>query len=46
MAERITTGGKTRFLTTEQAESFQTKAAVFMGEQVTAERVYLEQNMV
>lgn len=46
MAERITTGGKARFLTTEQAESFQTKAAVFMGEQVTAERVYLEKNMV
>lgn len=46
MASRITSGGKARFLTTEQAETFQTKATVFMDEPVTAERVFLEQNMV
>lgn len=42
MVERITTMGTTRFLTTEQAEAFQYKAAAFMGERLTAERVYLE----
>lgn len=41
MAERITTGGATRFLTTEQAEAFEAKATVFMGEQLKAERVQL-----
>ena len=41
MAERITTGGSARFLTTEQAETFQSKATVFMGEQLEAERVQL-----
>ena len=40
--ERITTGGTTRFLTTEQAEAFQSKAVVFMGEQLAAERILLE----
>jgi len=42
MARRITQGGSTRFLTTEQAEAFQCKAAAFMGEQLTAKRVFLE----
>lgn len=42
MVERVTTRGTTRFLTTEQAEAFQYKAAAFMGERLTAERVYLE----
>ena len=42
MEERITTGGTTRFLTTEQAETFQSKAASFLGEQLTAERIYME----
>jgi len=42
MEERITQGGSTTFLTTEQAEAFQDKAAVFMGEPLTAERVHLE----
>ena len=41
MRERITTGGSVRFLTTEQAEAFQSKAAVFMGEQLEAKRVQL-----
>lgn len=41
MAERITTGGTTRFLTTEQAEAFQAKAATFIGEPLKAERVQL-----
>lgn len=39
MAERITTGGTARFLTTEQAESFIPKASAFMGEELCAERV-------
>jgi glutamate racemase len=42
MEERITEGGTTCFLTTEQAEAFQSKAAAFMGEPLTAKRVYLE----
>lgn len=42
MKECITTGGATRFLTTEQAETFQSKAASFMGEELSAERIYLE----
>lgn len=42
MKECITTGGTTRFLTTEQAEEFQSKATVFMGSQLEAERVFLE----
>lgn len=42
MDGRITRGGSARFLTTEQAEAFQSKAAVFMGEELTATRVYLE----
>ena len=41
MAERITQGGSARFLTTEQAETFQQKATVFMGEPLEAERVQL-----
>ena len=41
MANRLTEGGTTRFLTTEQAEAFQSKAAVFMGEQLEAERVHI-----
>ena len=42
MRERITSGGSARFLTTEQAEAFQTKATAFMGESLTAERIFLE----
>lgn len=41
MAERITTGGTARFLTTEQAETFRQKATTFMGETLCAERVCL-----
>jgi glutamate racemase len=41
MAERITCGGTARFQTTEQAEAFQAKAAVFMGAQLEAQRVQL-----
>ncbi|MBR6031453.1 MAG: glutamate racemase [Bacteroidaceae bacterium] len=41
MAERITAGGTARFQTTEQAEAFQAKAAVFMGAQLEAQRVQL-----
>lgn len=41
MAERITTGGTARFLTTEQAETFRQKATTFMGETLCAERVSL-----
>lgn len=42
MEERITTRGTARFLTTEQAEAFQSKAAAFMGESLEAERVFIE----
>ena len=42
MEERITQGGSTTYLTTEQAEEFQSKAAAFIGEPLTAERVHLE----
>lgn len=42
MAARVTCGSTTRFLTTEQAEAFQSNAAAFMSEPLTAERVYLE----
>ena len=41
MEERITRSGTIHFLTTERAEQFQEKAAVFMGEQLKAERVQL-----
>ena len=41
MEERISKGGLARFLTTEQAEAFQQKAAAFMGEQLEAQRVQL-----
>jgi len=41
MAEHISKGGQARFLTTEQAEAFQQKATVFMGEQLTAQRVLI-----
>ena len=41
MRERLTEGGSTRFLSTEQAEAFQQKATVFMGEPLEAERVQL-----
>ncbi len=41
MAERITMGGSARFLTTEQAETFQSKATVFMGQSLEAQRVQL-----
>ena len=42
MAERITQGGSARFLTTEQAEAFQSKATIFMGEELEARRVFIE----
>ena len=42
MAEHITKGGTARFLTTEQAEAFQSKAAVFIGEPLEAQRIHLE----
>ena len=42
MDKMITCGGTTRFLTTEQAETFQSKAVVFMGEPLVAERIFLE----
>lgn len=41
MEERISKAGSTRFLTTERAEAFQSKAAIFLGEQLQAERVQL-----
>ena len=41
MEERISKGGLARFLTTEQAEAFQQKAAAFMGEPLEAQRVQL-----
>lgn len=41
MTGLITTGGTAHFLTTEQADAFQPKATVFMGEQLNAERVQL-----
>ena len=43
MEQRITIGGTARFLTTEQAEAFQSKAIVFMGEHIEAQRIHLEQ---
>ena len=42
METRLTKGGSARFLTTEQAEAFRSKAAVFMGHPIEAERVFLE----
>lgn len=42
MKKRITEGGTARFLTTESAETFQTKAASFLGEKLSAERIFLE----
>ena len=41
MVQRISEGGEARFLTTEQAETFQAKATIFMGEPLKAERVQL-----
>lgn len=41
MAERITRGGSVRFQTTEQADAFQSKAAIFMGEPLEAQRVQI-----
>ena len=41
MRERLTEGGSARFLTTELAEAFQSKATIFMGEELEAERVQL-----
>lgn len=42
MSEHITTDGTIRYLTTEQADVFQTKATIFMDTTVEAERVFLE----
>lgn len=42
MSEHITSEGTIRFLTTEQADVFQEKAAIFMDTAVEAERVFLE----
>ena len=39
MDARITRGGTTRYLTTEEADKFSSLAAVFMGSPVAAERV-------
>ena len=41
MEKRITQGGSVRFLTTERAEQFQQKAAIFMGEELQAQKVQL-----
>lgn len=41
MSEHITSEGTIRFLTTEQADVFQAKAAIFMDTAVEAERVFL-----
>lgn len=41
MAARITSGGTVTYLTTEQAETFQSRAAAFIGESLLAKRVYL-----
>jgi glutamate racemase len=41
MDNRLTKGGNIRFLTTERAEQFREKAAIFMGEEIAAERVQL-----
>ena len=41
MAARITSGGTVTYLTTEQAETFQSRAAAFIGESLMAKRVYL-----
>ena len=41
MAVRITSGGTVTYLTTEQAETFQSRAAAFIGESLMAKRVYL-----
>lgn len=42
MSEHITSEGTIRFLTTELADVFQAKAAIFMDTAVEAERVFLE----
>lgn len=42
MSKHITSEGTVRFLTTEQADVFQAKAAIFMDTAVEAERVFLE----
>lgn len=42
MSEHITSEGTIQFLTTEQADVFQAKAAIFMDTAVEAERVFLE----
>jgi glutamate racemase len=41
MEKRLTKEGTIRFLTTERAEQFQQKAAIFMGEGLDAERITL-----
>lgn len=41
MDNRLSKGGNIRFLTTERAEQFREKAAIFMGEEIAAERVQL-----
>lgn len=41
MDVRLSKGSSVRFLTTERAEQFRDKAAVFMGETIEAERVQL-----
>ena len=41
MAARITSGGTVTYLTTEQAETFQSRAAAFIGDSLMAKRVYL-----
>lgn len=41
IAEHISSGGTSRFITTEHAEVFQSKARVFMHETLDAERVHI-----
>jgi len=41
MEQRITKNGSVRYLTTENAEIFETKAGLFLGQTVKAERVVL-----
>ena len=42
MEQRITRGGNTHYLTTEQPDSFCENAAIFLGQEIRAQRVTLE----
>jgi glutamate racemase len=41
MEERISKGGKVEFQTTESADTFNEKAALFLGQTVNAETIHL-----